>query len=270
MNAEKCMELAIYVITEYYKNNTEALFSAYADNVMWYGPCMGQELFGIDSIRSAWAQENNSLTFSIDDLHVRYISTSPSSCETMAELLVTTHYPNSEDVPIFQRVHLSWGDQRITDADGKRKRVPKIYTIHISNPMEQHNLDVIYPIHYNKIFRYHLPPYQEMRINLKGTDSSLYQIRPSSVLWASTVSKGHSKVHLVNKTISVRYSISDIAKQAGNSLLKIHSSYIVNPYAVESIKRCSVTMSDGAVIPIPEKKYTAVKKALQEAVQQQS
>ena len=47
-------------------------------------------------------------------------------------------------------------------------------------------------------------------------------------------------------------------------LVRVHSGYIINPRDVVSVWRFRVSLSDGSVIPIPEKKYTAVKALLLE------
>lgn len=49
---------------------------------------------------------------------------------------------------------------------------------------------------------------------------------------------------------------------ADEHFIKVHRSYIVNICYVAMIQMHEIIMSDGTFIPIPEKKYTAVKKLL--------
>ncbi len=56
--------------------------------------------------------------------------------------------------------------------------------------------------------------------------------------------------------------LNAVAERMPGSMLRCHSSYLVNPMYVESIERFALTLSDGSRIPIPEKKYTAVKDLL--------
>ncbi|WP_442914580.1 LytTR family transcriptional regulator DNA-binding domain-containing protein [Lactimicrobium sp.] len=43
--------------------------------------------------------------------------------------------------------------------------------------------------------------------------------------------------------------------------MRIHASYLINPAHVVRIERFRI-MSDGSHLPVPEKKYTAVKTAI--------
>lgn len=47
-------------------------------------------------------------------------------------------------------------------------------------------------------------------------------------------------------------------------LLRVHSSYIINKKYVDSIHRFYIIMNDGTKIPVPEKKYTKIKKIIEE------
>ena len=174
MNASECMKKSVYILTEYYKNCTEPYFAHMAENAIWHGPAIGQYLAGLDQIREAWNREKNQLTFTLGDLKAEYIQTSTSSCEVMLTFVVTTHYPNGEDISLFQRIQLSWADTVYTDENKQRKRIPQIYMTHISNPVEQHSADFIYPLHYNEIYRKAQNPAQEPRISFQGISVRRY------------------------------------------------------------------------------------------------
>lgn len=45
-------------------------------------------------------------------------------------------------------------------------------------------------------------------------------------------------------------------------MIRAHASYLINPVYVHSVQRFQVTLTDGAAIPIPEKKYTAFRQQL--------
>ena len=134
--------------------------------------------------------------------------------------------------------------------------------VHISNPIEQHKDDFIYPIHYNEVYKNSNKTVQEPRISLRGEDNSFHVLSISSIVWAESTLDQHCLVHLRNKTIKVKTTVSEIEKLTRGFLVRVHSGYIVNPKDVVSIWRFRVSLSDGSVIPIPEKKYTAVKAQL--------
>lgn len=262
MNIKNCVESSIYMTTEYYKNNLEPFFSNMTDDVVWHGPAIGQRIAGIDNMRKAWGSENNVLTFELGDIEAQYTQVVPSACEVMLMFVVTTYYPNGDAYSVFQRIHFSWADCTVIDENGHKSRVPKFYMIHISNPISQHSSDFIYPVHYNEICDQQKSPVQEKRISLRGIDNVFYVLSVSSIVWAESEPGQHCSVHLLDKVINVRASVAEIERQTKGTLVRVHSGYIVNPKEVVSVRRFSVELSDGSVIPVPEKKYTAVKKLL--------
>ena len=56
--------------------------------------------------------------------------------------------------------------------------------------------------------------------------------------------------------------LSALAERYGAFFIRCHESYLINPSFVQKISRFQVQMTDGRIIPIPEKKYTSVKAAL--------
>ena len=264
MDIKECVEKSLYIVSEYYNNRLEPYFDHLADNVIWHGPAIGQHIIGRENMLKAWDNETNHLTFSLGNVEAQYIQLSPTSCEVMMMFVVTTHYPNGDMIPLFQRIQLSWGDVITIDENKHKKRVPRIFMIHISNPVEQHSDDFIYPEHYNELFRQVEKPVQEPRISLRGTDSAFYVITVSSVVWVQTTPDQHCLFHLRERTLKVKATLSDIEKQTEGQLIRVHSGFIVNPLDVVSITRFKLSLSDGAVIPIPEKKYTSVKRKLLE------
>ncbi|MBQ9384015.1 MAG: LytTR family transcriptional regulator, partial [Ruminiclostridium sp.] len=200
--------------------------------------------------------------FTLGNIEAEYVRTSPATCEVMLMYVVTGHYPNGDVIPAFQRLQFSWGDVTYTDEDGKRKRVPKIFMVHISHPIEYHKDDYLYPDHYNELYKNAKTSVQEPRISLLGTDGAFYVVTLGSVIWIESTSEHRCILHLRDKTITVRCSLSDLEKQTEGTLIRVHSSYIINPLDVRAVRRFKVELSDGSVIPIPEKKYTAVKKKL--------
>ncbi|MCR5121659.1 MAG: LytTR family transcriptional regulator [Ruminococcus sp.] len=233
-----------------------------AENAVWHGPAIGQYIAGLEHIREAWSKEENPLTFTLGNLKAEYLRTSPSSCEVMMMFVVTTHYPNGEDISLFQRIHFSWADTVYTDENKLRKRVPKIFMTHISNPVEQHSADFIYPLHYNEVYGKAKDAVRETRISFRGTNNAFYAVAVSSVIRIETTADQCCLIYTRDKALKTRTAMKELEKQTEGFLVRIHSGYIVNPLDVVSVCRFKVTMSDGAVLPIPEKNYTAVKKIL--------
>ena len=254
MDIKKCVEKSLFILSEYYNNRLDPYFNYLADNVIWHGPAIGQQLIGREKMREAWENSPNHLTFSLGNVEVQYIQLSPASCEVMMMFVVTTYYPNGDMIPLFQRVQLSWADIIITDENKHKERIPKIFMVHISNPVEQHSADFIYPEHYNELFKQTEKPVQEPRISLRGMDNTFYVITVSSIIWVESTADHHCLLHLQDRTLKAKTTIAEIEKQMKGLLLRVHSSYIINPLDAVAVRRFKVSMSDGADIPIPEKK----------------
>ncbi len=263
MNTKEIVKKSIWIAMEYYeKNHVEAFFDNMSQNVVWHGIAIGQKINGLDNIKRVWSTFSNALTFSLGNIEAEAVQTSSKTCEVMLLYVVTVHYPNGDAVPVFQRTQFSWAEVITTDEEGKKIRLPKIFMVHISNPIEYHEDDYIYPDHYNELYLKMKEPVQAPRVSLLGMDNVFYVITLNSVIWIESTPEHQCILHLRDRTLRVRINLSELEKQTSGFLIRVHSSYIVNPFDVVSVQRFKVTLSDGAVIPIPEKKYTAVKKKL--------
>ena len=266
MNVKECVEKSIYITTEYYKNNnSEPYFEHMAENVLWYGTAINHKITGRETLREAFADFPDTITFLLGDIEAHYIQTSPMSCEVMVAYTLTMYYPNGDIVPLFQRTQFSWADMNITDEQKHRKRITKFFMIHISNPSEYHSADYLYPEHYNELYKSYKQKetlIQEPRISFRSTDNAFYVITVNFIIWIESTREHHCIIHLHDKTLKAKITLSKIEKQTEGFLIRVHSSYIINPLNVVSVWRFKVSLSDGTVLPIPEKKYTAIKKKL--------
>lgn len=263
MNVNEYVKKSVRIAMEYYeKNNPEPFFEHMNEDVLWLGPAIGQKIRGLDNLRQVWSQFSNSLSFTLGDIAAEAVQTSSRTCEVIMVYVVTVHYPNGDAVPVFQRTQFSWAEVSTADEEGKRKRLPEIFMVHISQPMDYHEADYIYPDHYNELYIKAEKPVQAPRVSLIDMDGVFYVITLSSVIWIESTPDHHCILHLRDRTLKVRINLSDLEKHTAGFLVRVHSSYIVNPFDVTAVWRFKVELSDGTVLPIPEKKYTAIKKKL--------
>lgn len=61
-------------------------------------------------------------------------------------------------------------------------------------------------------------------------------------------------VHTKNENITINGKLSDFENKYNDHLLRIHTSFLVNPSCVTKIERFNVQLQDGTILPIPEKK----------------
>ena len=110
-------------------------------------------------------------------------------------------------------------------------------------------------------------PHKSERIHLHGADKSDYFFLSDSIQWVESAKGGkHSVVHTPDEAVETRTPISALARDYGHLFLRCHASYLINPNYIRSIRRFCVTMTDGAELPIPERKYTAFRRLVDERV----
>ena len=91
----------------------------------------------------------------------------------------------------------------------------------------------------------------------------VYNIQEDEILYVEAMG-GHIVWHCKDMRIESLDSLKNIGISLSDDFIKVHRSYIVNRSFVKSIQRCSITMVNGDAIPIPYKKYVAVRKDLLE------
>lgn len=266
MNISYLTEQSILIITEYYKNNLTPYFESVDDDILWIGPAKGQWIRGRQALLDAWDKEKHDLSFSMSSITSNYITSSKHYCEIVLTYAVFIHYPDGQVVHRDQQLHYTWCERKIPDAEGNIQKVPKILMIHISNPISYDERDTIYPVHFPETsFLKARPAIAGSRILVQGLDQATHYLLSDSIVWMESENKGlHTKIHTTGETLSVINSLSSIAKAYPQLFIRTHSSYLVNPMYSHHLKRFQIELSDGAVLPVPQKKYTAVKKAFEE------
>ena len=264
MNQQEIADLTAELIIRYYDNDYMPFLNAMDDEALWYDPAEGQFLKGREAMIKIWQAEDHPLRFTMGNLKVQHVSAHPSSCNVMLTYTVVTHYPDGHDTSVFQRLLLCWCERREKDANGETHKVPRILVCHISNPHGKHEDDVIYPKSSSRMYAGGSAlPQQGERIHFHGLDRSDYFYLSDTIVWIEAHGGGkHSVLHTATETAEVMLSIAGIEKQYGGLYLRCHQSYLVNPHYIRSISRFQVTLTDGTVLPVPEKKYTAFKKAV--------
>lgn len=91
----------------------------------------------------------------------------------------------------------------------------------------------------------------------------VYYMQEDEILYVEAMG-GHVLWHCKGTTIESLDSLKNIGIRLSKDFVKVHRSYLVNRKVIKSIQRCSVTMVNDDVIPIPYKKYVNVKKKLLE------
>ena len=65
MKKDELIELSLFIITEYYKNNLEPFFEYVSDDVLWIGPAQRQLIKGRENLIQTFLAEKHDLTFTL-------------------------------------------------------------------------------------------------------------------------------------------------------------------------------------------------------------
>ncbi|MBR1673205.1 MAG: LytTR family transcriptional regulator DNA-binding domain-containing protein [Fretibacterium sp.] len=265
MNRQKIANLSADLILRYYDNDVKPILEHMDNDALWYGPAEGQFMRGRRTMIEAWAAEGRPLTFTVGNLKTTALSSGPSLCVVVLAYSVVTHYPSGNDLTLNQRLALTWCERTLRDEQGKRVRVPRILLCDITNPHPKSAEDTIYPVHFEQVVSGLMDvPLRGERLVFRGIGSTEYYLFSGSILWGESCAKGRRcLLHLADGSeAEVAASVGNIAAAYPSLFLRCHSSYFVNPSYVKNLRRFAVTMMSGAELPVPEKSYTAFKRAL--------
>lgn len=263
MKKSELAEHTVFLITEYYNNNIQPFLDALSENCIWIGPAEGQLIQTKKALVAAFAQEDTPLTFTMDNLQVIPVSINATSLAVILTYTVVSYYPNGETTVFRQRTELVWTQENRKDPEGNPCKEYAVRVCHVSNEFPYDAKDRIYPDHFMEldIARLYTGAPALSKAALKGPHGSTLYLSGSSILWVEN--KGlHTFLHTANQVFESLDTLSDIVEKYPDSLCRIHASYAVNPAFLESIGRFYVVLDDGTRLPIPQKKYTEVKKEL--------
>ena len=233
MNIQKIGDRTAELLNLYYNNEIEPFLNSCHEDVLWIGPADKQVIRGRKNLVDAFHAEKHELKFSLNNLTVLPLATTSSTvAEIMTFMLVDTIWPDNSASRVNQRMQFTWVEQ---------KGVPKIRVIFISNAIQYDERDGIYPVHYDENYRKFVltGETRSERIYVKGIDKSILYLNWSRVIYVES---------LGNHTDRSR-GLGDVYKRQ-----------------VHSIRRFKMTVTGGRELPVPEKKYTAVKKTLQKII----
>ncbi len=263
MKTDAIIQRSIYIITEYYKNDLEPFFSSIGEDILWLGPARGQLMRGRDNLIRAWAAEDHSLTFTMGDIRALCISPHAHVKEVLLQYEIFTHFPNGYTDRHEQRLHYTWVEKR-KDTPAGKKYSAEIAMIHISNLWQYDSRDNIYPVHYEELSASQsVVKAPERYVTVKADNMSMHRIAAGHILYIETVKRAAKlRVHTETGDVTVSGTLPGFEQEYPGLFLRIHASYLINPAQVREVRRFSVTLSDGTELPIPEKKYTRIKKLL--------
>ena len=264
MKAQKLRELSYFIISEYYKNNLEPFFKYLDDDVVWYGPAEGQVIVTKQKMLEAWQNEKHNLKFSMKDTKERIVKINNNATSVILSYYVYTYYPNGAKHVHNQNIDLTWIERKIKDKSGNVIKKPLIIKMFIANIHPKHKNDKIYAVH-GEEENFNQPALKpSAKITVRDKTGSVYYLSLDHIIYVEKIDEGrHSLIYTLTEKIESLETTASIQKQSDNFFLSPHISYLVNPSQVKSLKRFKLTLENGRILPIAEKKYTKFKERLE-------
>ena len=242
------------ILTKCYNNEIESFLDACHKDVLWIGPAEKQGIRTKKALVEAFSMEKHKLEFVLSDLNVFSVGLTKDSCEVMMFFTVDTIWPDSSVGRFDQRIQLAWVSDNGED---------KIKLCHISNVIVYDERDRIYPVHYGEMYKEPVLAGEKRakKVIINGVDKSLIYLDWS---WIACVesSGSHCIIYTIDGTFESVQSLRVLEKRYNDMFVRCHETYLVNPEYVSRISRYRLELTNGRVIPISEKNYTAVKAKL--------
>lgn len=261
MNSKELMTTSAEILIQYYQNNIEPFLDALHPNALWIGPLEGQIIRSREAIINAYRQEQNVMTFHLFDLNVSVAQHTSGQCDILMTFIVDSLYPDKSVIRCNQRIMLSWAYGTVMDASNNPVRVPMILTCFIANALPSHEQDSIYPNHFQHtpFFRSHYAQKSNC-FAVKGNSHEIFYLYDGDIMYVESKRPG-CIIHTAHNAFSSSETVAEF-QQKCTSFVRIHISYLVNPAYIQSVERFQITLTNGTTLPIPEKKYTGVKKEI--------
>lgn len=255
MNIQEVAKQAADILIHYYDNDIQPFLDACDEDVLWIGPAENQIIRTKEALVAAFAAENNELKFVIYDLKVIPISTTNNHvCEIVLVFMVDTIWPDSSVNRVKQRIQLTMTERRGTI---------RIRLCHISNAIVYDERDRIYPMHYEDDYKKFVLAGEQRseRVQIKSINKALLFLNSRQILYAETA-RSHTVIHTVEGDYESVESLQTLMNRYPELFVRCHASYLVNPQYVAEIWRFRIRLQNGVELPVPEKKYMAVKTEL--------
>lgn len=267
MNPKELQEKSLKILVKYYQNDITPFLNALHPNVLWIGPLEGQIIYTKESMVRAYSHDTNLMTFHLLNLKSRIVHATDVQCDVLMTFIVDSVYPSGEIIRCNQRILLSWTNDIPSKKKGNESPEPLILTCFIANALPSHEKDKIYPNNfaYTPFAQSYISSADIIHFSAKGANHELLYLSNREVLYIESQRPG-CVIHTLQNDFYCSESVSEIYKKCSDILIRNHICYLVNPLYIRSVERFFVTLSNGVVLPIPEKKYTGVKKQIMEAM----
>lgn len=260
---ETVCEETCFIIREYYKLNTEPLFSVLTDDCIWLG--VGNlTVSGAEAIKAQFKDGFLMPPFEMEDTEFRRIET--GSDEQLMVLGEYTLY-SSEESEVICTVR-----QRLTFCYRKEREEYRLYHMHVSNEYSELVGDEVFPVQISRQTYLHVQKLlkesakrSHPKLEVKANGFTRY-VDTNMIRYIQAIER-ECVLCLMNENRAVQMPAKELEKKLPSNFYRLHRSYIVNCNYIEKIERYKLTLVTGEELPIPKMRYTQIRDEIREKIQ---
>lgn len=254
---ESAPALTKEIIRQHYLRNSEFVFSHLADDVMWIGPLEHQVVFSKKEVEELLNAEKE-IVFSLVNSEFHLVLTDENSCVVVGWAEICT----DEDSGYVLKCR-----QRITFIYKVKKEQLIVTHMHVSESWDVLGEDEIFPFRAAKQTYQYMQQLIKMKfenhkkIMVYDTQRRAHFIMENEIIYVEA-SNIHCYLYCVNGKLLITEGITEFAEKLSERFLRVHRSFIVNIDYIIGMERFYVQLCEGSKIPVPEKKYVAVREEI--------
>ena len=239
---EQCMK----AINEFYCIENYDFFDILEDKVIYFSPGKDHFIQGKEELCKYFKA------------HAKLINLKPGVFLIHTDLELKIIHKNGKEKIINQRIAVA---VRQTKIDGIiRDTCPYIQVSNLLKTNDENK--TIGFSHPKTAFEYKT----KKMIPLPGENGTVYYINKKSVKYIESLKGVKCMIHTDFETFTSNMLIKNALSLLGSGFIRCNSGYAVNKERIKSISPYKLTLYTGEEIPVPVKKYTAIKKTLSESI----
>ncbi len=244
------------IMEDHYARRLDIVMDWMADDVMWIGPTHNEYIYGKKDVRRVLEKEQD-IVCEIAGASFDVVWANDTTCVTAGRF----NFYTAEDSELVLSVI-----QRTTFVFTLREGQPIVVHMHVSNDWDGAGEEETFPYRAGREAFLYL----QKRIARDGNVKKLavrdshhhwHYIAESEIIYIAA-DHVQSVIHTLHSAITVPHKMFMYTEKLSEHFIRIHRSYIVNPDYIIGIKRFSVHLYNGVILPIPQKKYTKIKRQL--------
>lgn len=238
---DEAIRLSQFFMEQFYMRTLKNILPLLHPHVVWIGTAQQQYFQGYQEVADQMAASASAPVCHLYQPDFQLIDCDVNTCTVAGQYLAKTKPNSGEILTALLRVTFIW--KLIGSAC-------QIIHIHISNPLEYQEPDEALPHHTGS-----------RTLTFYGRNAETFFLQPDEIYYAEALNI-NCAIHCSHKSLVACQPMARLVQILPQYFVRIHRSYIINPHHIVEIRRCCVVMVNGDQLPIPEKKYSEIRKCL--------